>query len=79
MKTDDKPIADPFTDFPIPPPINKEEEKETAYQYAKIYHLTRTKSDFLSAIKKHMPAPDLKIASIVWESIDQYEAEVDPR
>ena len=25
MKTDDKPIANPFTDFPIPPPITKEE------------------------------------------------------
>ena len=53
--------------------------RDRAYQYAKFFRVTKTKRDYLAAVEKSSGNKYLSEAEAAWETIDQWEGEVNPR
>ena len=53
--------------------------RDRAYQYAKLFRLTTTKKDYLTAVGKTTGSEFRAEAELVWDAIDQWEGDVFPR
>ena len=53
--------------------------RNRVYEYAKYYHSTSGKQEYLRTIGRNLGKEYLDESDIAWEAIDQWEGEVNPR